>query len=442
MKKKTRLFAGICAVLMLSAVCAGCGKENTESEEEEWISVVVSGNTPVRKTKKDYSTTTAAGNEGSGTTTASSGSSKATKKPDKTDSGGNKKDVGVRGSAGLKITADSPANNTTLSMASDTVKKFLSESYSLGMSKKYHNGSNLYSGKSSVELSWECEEIPQKFTVKVANNAKLSGATTLETPDGYECYLTLDNLLTDTDYYWQVTAVFKENSVSSAVFHFRTEKTVRWIGSTGNIRDIGGYAAAGGKKVKQGMVYRGAVPSNAMLTDIKTLGIKLELDMRDEVKDIHHPFTRGLLIPGAQYQYLPGAQYWSNPSLSNGLDSSYKSNLVKAVKLFANKSNYPIYFHCYSGLDRTGTLAAILECLLGVSKEDVYRDYEMSYLSSDSKSAVNNGAFDSKIQQFDTMYKTILNYDPSNMASATEKFLIASGVTAQEIASIRSILLG
>ena len=40
-----------------------------------------------------------------------------------------------------------------------------------------------------------------------------------------------------------------------------------------------------------------------------------------------------------------------------------------------------IYFHCRIGTDRTGTLAYILEGLLGVSEEDRVDDYELSFFS-------------------------------------------------------------
>jgi protein tyrosine/serine phosphatase len=39
-----------------------------------------------------------------------------------------------------------------------------------------------------------------------------------------------------------------------------------------------------------------------------------------------------------------------------------------------------VYFHCRVGADRTGTLAYILEGLLGVSDEDRKQDYELTTL--------------------------------------------------------------
>ena len=38
----------------------------------------------------------------------------------------------------------------------------------------------------------------------------------------------------------------------------------------------------------------------------------------------------------------------------------------------------PVYFHCTAGADRTGTLACVLEGLLGMSQSDIDKDYELT----------------------------------------------------------------
>ena len=45
------------------------------------------------------------------------------------------------------------------------------------------------------------------------------------------------------------------------------------------------------------------------------------------------------------------------------------------------KEDRPVYFHCAIGRDRTGTLAFLLEGLLGMSKSDIYKDYELTNFS-------------------------------------------------------------
>ena len=48
----------------------------------------------------------------------------------------------------------------------------------------------------------------------------------------------------------------------------------------------------------------------------------------------------------------------------------------------AVKHNEPVYFHCTAGADRTGTLACILEAILGMSQSDIDKDYELTCFST------------------------------------------------------------
>ena len=41
-----------------------------------------------------------------------------------------------------------------------------------------------------------------------------------------------------------------------------------------------------------------------------------------------------------------------------------------------------IFFHCFGGADRTGTVAFLVEALLGVSESDMSKDYELTTYSS------------------------------------------------------------
>ena len=55
-----------------------------------------------------------------------------------------------------------------------------------------------------------------------------------------------------------------------------------------------------------------------------------------------------------------------------------KTRLKDLFNYFADEANYPIAFHCSIGTDRTGLVAFLLNGVLGVSKEDLYRDYIFS----------------------------------------------------------------
>ena len=46
----------------------------------------------------------------------------------------------------------------------------------------------------------------------------------------------------------------------------------------------------------------------------------------------------------------------------------------------------PVYFHCTAGADRTGTLACVLEGMLGMSQSDIDKDYELACFYSGTSS--------------------------------------------------------
>ena len=57
-----------------------------------------------------------------------------------------------------------------------------------------------------------------------------------------------------------------------------------------------------------------------------------------------------------------------------------QKNVRKVFDILADETAYPIYFHCAGG-DRTGTIAFLLEAMLGLDEESLVTEYELSNLS-------------------------------------------------------------
>lgn len=55
-------------------------------------------------------------------------------------------------------------------------------------------------------------------------------------------------------------------------------------------------------------------------------------------------------------------------------EEEYKENICEIMNFFAEESNYPIYFHCMGGADRTRMIALYLQALVGEAEEDIYLD--------------------------------------------------------------------
>ena len=152
---------------------------------------------------------------------------------------------------------------------------------------------------------------------------------------------------------------------------------------TANVRDLGGWPTTCGRPIKYGKILRGAEWNGGhnlepeAIDALRQAGIKAELDLRSdsEAKSI----TKSVLGTDITYKRTPLAQTASHMEGLTNSKSTYKAAL--AFVFSCVKSDKPVYFHCAIGRDRTGTLAFLLEGVLGMSKSDIYKDYELTNFS-------------------------------------------------------------
>ena len=162
---------------------------------------------------------------------------------------------------------------------------------------------------------------------------------------------------------------------------------LRWIrtsaGATAwNVRDLGGWACDGGT-VKYGLLIRGgklAAADRAVL--VGDLGIQHDLDLRGREgggSDDEPDMTESPL--GSDVWYTRTQQYAWYALTPVATWQAYLRCVIDAVT-----HREPVYFHCTAGADRTGTLACVLEGLLGMSQSDIDKDYELTTFYSGSGS--------------------------------------------------------
>ena len=136
------------------------------------------------------------------------------------------------------------------------------------------------------------------YTVYFSENADFSNAITLQTSSS-----TIKNsiLVPGKTYYWKVIGAFSSDILGGGRIKVKDEP-VRWIqiDGTGNVRDLGGWKTTSGKRVKYGMLYRGAqlntekdgsivnTVSESALNTFNSLGIKTEFDLRS-MQNVHVP---------------------------------------------------------------------------------------------------------------------------------------------------------
>lgn len=161
-----------------------------------------------------------------------------------------------------------------------------------------------------------------------------------------------------------------------------------------NTRELGGYKTADGLSVKWGMLFRSDKLSDISKTDqayLQNLGIKKIIDFRSKEEKAEDP---DIIPKGISYIEMPisvdGAMRSKIEAVLKGeTNKEVKSFLIDANKEFVSDyvevyENFlrgliddegPILFHCTAGKDRAGFAAAITLIALGVSKEDVIKDY-------------------------------------------------------------------
>ncbi len=325
----------------------------------------------------------------------------------------------------------SPAVEVTVAHASNAVENLMTD-YDLTAYKadKIKTGEDLYH-RDEVVLRWKKFSNASEVQVMVGTKGDLTDAVTYTTAKNN---LTLRNLVPNETYYWKVY----DGSNFSAVQSFMTADTIRTISIDGvsNTRDLGGYIVSSGERVKYGMVYRGANIDGITETGkgkfLNELGITTDLDLRGG-------YTRSPLGEVVTFYSFAAPWYWNSDS--GLLADSYQVELAKAIGVFADESNYPIYFHCAIGRDRTGTLSMLINGLLGVCKEDLYLDYEMSFLSRSGAGDSATAAYMVGVN-FAGLYEGVQSYAPDGtFADACEAYMLSIGVTQNEVDSIRELML-
>lgn len=206
---------------------------------------------------------------------------------------------------------------------------------------------------------------------------------------------------------------------------------VRYINtpSAPNVRDLGGWACDGGT-VKYGLLYRGGYLSK---TDRDVLvgecGIRHDLDLRGTAEA---NITKSPL--GDDVHYTCATTYnWYN--LTN--KDVWKQNLRCVFDAVTH--NEPLYFHCAAGADRTGTLACVLEGLLGVSQSDIDKDYELtSFYSGTSTDAQARRRNES---EWTGLISAVNAYTGDSFRDKCIHFVAQLGFTADEINAYRKAMI-
>ncbi len=320
----------------------------------------------------------------------------------------------------------------------------------------YKNSGSSGDDVKSVKISWT-KTGSAYYNLELATDENFENAIYSE--EGLtDSSLDLYNLVPDT-YYYRVSDRTGE-TVKDDSFKIASDIRTIYCGNVKNVRDMGGRETSDGK-INYGLIYR--TPEIAGADDTAKriladeLGVKTEIDLRFEsttasISDKITKYKLGIL----QWDYIFPELNVSRPTETQAI-----KNLKTIFELFADKSNYPIVFHCSAGADRTGTVAFLLNGLLGASYEDLAEDFEITsfYFGGRWRSHVTsvNGVYsfdDSGVMQdnsdnliaFGRAYNHIMSTygtDGGALSDAIANYLkTVVGLTDYDIYSIKHIMLG
>jgi protein-tyrosine phosphatase len=165
-----------------------------------------------------------------------------------------------------------------------------------------------------------------------------------------------------------------------------------------NFRDLGGYAAAGGRSTRWRRLYRSDSLSRidpADAASFTALGVKTVIDLR-RPREIERD-GRVHAFDGLRYLHLnPMHAEWQEatdqdePSDARWLANRYlelaehgHAAIAGAVEVIADGDNAPVVVHCVAGKDRTGVVSAVTLAALGVDDEVIAADYALTADATD-----------------------------------------------------------
>ena len=322
--------------------------------------------------------------------------------------------------------------------------------------KTYATGADL-SAPRGMKLRFNDVADASKYYVQVAESeAELANAPVRETIEN-KLY-TFHNAKLGTKYFYR--AAGSEAELANAKVYNITSSDlaprVVYVPNVLNFRDIGGWESSlvPGAKIKQGLYFRCAQLNAAQgsttskldgekgLAALRELGIKCDIDMRDignqpsrgagpspaNTTDWPFTFVEAAVPSGSEPVRWEGGTYQG---------TNIAEKYVKIFNAIANCDNEPALLHCTYGADRTGIATFFLESLLGMSEEDMTRDYLWTQFTQGRTVKIK----ESEGAEFPQWIKKTNDCEGATFADKMENHLISFGIEKSTLEHIREIFV-
>lgn len=168
-----------------------------------------------------------------------------------------------------------------------------------------------------------------------------------------------------------------------------------------NFRDVGGYKTEDGHTVSRGLIFRSGAMTSLTTTDMEYLDqfdFQTIVDFRSseerelfpnrwavrsdiDVVDRDYSIVASLKSSDGDAKDMMKNMGEMYPRLLSNIEPQLQTLVVRLLE-----GKTPLVFNCSAGQDRTGTTAALLLSVLGVSKDTIIEDY---LLSTDFRQTAN-----------------------------------------------------
>lgn len=278
-----------------------------------------------------------------------------------------------------------------------------------------------------------------KYTLTFGQKADLS--------DGFEVSGSKDpkfsfyNAFLGTNYF-KVTANFSDGSKQES--DIKTLKVTETaprnllVGNMPNCRDMGGRTTYAGGKIKQGLIYRTSgskfdnrTDSNQDAKDVLTKQLKVKTEINVANSTGNNVNLSGVKLENCYMAY--GAVPYSNLARNS-------TRVRQVMDILADETNYPVFYHCRIGTDRTGITGMMIGGLLGIPFNEVFQDYCFSNFAPIDGQRYPNKASDPNGDDPAKYIDEILALPGANFQEQTYLALRLLGVPAAKLDKIIDIM--
>jgi len=165
-----------------------------------------------------------------------------------------------------------------------------------------------------------------------------------------------------------------------------------------NFRDLGGYEAGDGRRIRWGMIFRSGSLAGLTQADWDTLrarGVRAVCDLRSSPEREREPFAwkdaSGLAYYARDYatsfgelRRLVAANLATGQAARAAMLSGFRelpfeqAQSYRRIFLHLSSNEVPLVFNCSAGKDRAGTAAALVLSALGVKRQTIIEDFVLT----------------------------------------------------------------